>query len=132
MSQFIDTSKMTDDRAQIVQWHMSQIQIAKEQVDEAQRQFQASKEATERLEKLLRHKDLEKINKEEEDRQLKSQLKEAEDALKTEKYNYEKLKTRKALVNHELEKLDKEYGQIKRKIDQHDDYAIPRLEKQLK
>ena len=52
--------------------------------------------------------------------------------MKTEKYNYEKLKTRKALVNHELEKLDKEYGQIKRKIDQHDDYAIPRLEKQLK
>jgi hypothetical protein len=35
MSQFIDTSKMTDDRAQILQWHINQIQIAKEQVDEA-------------------------------------------------------------------------------------------------
>lgn len=36
-----------------------------------------SKDAVERLEGQLSHKNLDKINKEEEDRQLKNQLKEA-------------------------------------------------------
>ena len=70
-----------------------------------------------KLEEQLNHKDLEKINKEEEDRQLKNQLKEAEDTKKQERYNYEKLKTRKALIKHEMEKMDSELTVTKRKID---------------
>ena len=69
----IDPSpRMSDDRMQIIQWHLSQIESAKEQVDEASRQLETSKANVERLEEQLNHKDLEKINKEEEDRQLKN------------------------------------------------------------
>ena len=74
-SQFggLDQSKIiNDDRYQIVQWHLNQIQTAKDQVEEAQRQLDHSKQTVERLEETLSHKDLEKINKEEEDRQLKN------------------------------------------------------------
>lgn len=65
-----------------MQWHLSQIQSAKEQVAEAQTQYEMSKQATERLKEQLSHLDLDKINKEEEERQLKNQLKEAQDTLK--------------------------------------------------
>ena len=49
-----------------------------------------------------------------------------------EKFAQEKLKTRKALVKHEMEKLESDFVTSKRQIDQQDDFAIPRLEKQLK
>ena len=39
---------------------------------------------------------------------MKNELLEAQDTLKTENLTHEKLKNRKALINHELEKLDKE------------------------
>ena len=47
----IDPSpRMSDDRLQIIQWHLSQIESAKEQVDEANRQLETSKANVERLE----------------------------------------------------------------------------------
>ena len=47
----IDPSpRMSDDRLQIIQWHLSQIESAKEQVDEANRQLETSKADVERLE----------------------------------------------------------------------------------
>lgn len=44
-------------------------------------------------------------------------MKEAEDTLKKEKFTQEKLKTRKALIKHEMENMDREILASKRLID---------------
>ena len=54
---------------------------------------------TESLQEQIKTKDLDKINKEEEERQLSKQLKEAQETLKEERYNAEKLKARKMFLN---------------------------------
>ena len=66
---------------------MEQIQNAQEQVAEAQKLYDASKANFDRLSEKLNNQNLEKINKEEEDRQVKKQLKEYQDTLKQEKFN---------------------------------------------
>ena len=45
--------------------------------------------------------------------------------------NQNQLKTRKALIKHEMEQLETELTRTKRQIDKHEDYTMPRLEKQL-
>ena len=56
-------------------------------------------------------------------------MKEAQDTLKQEKFTTEKLRTRKALIKHEMEQLDAELDQTKRKLMVRDDHTMPRLEK---
>ena len=41
------------------------------------------------------------------------------------------MKTRKALIRHETEQLEKDLIATRRKIDKQEDYMVPRLEKQL-
>ena len=61
------------------------------------------KNSVARLEEQIKSKDLEKINQEEEDRQFKNRVKESDDTLKKEMSNQNQLKTRKALIKHEME-----------------------------
>ena len=84
------------------------------------------KNSVARLEEQIKSKDLEKINQEEEDRQFKNRVKESDDTLKKEMSNHNQLKTRKALIKHEMEQLESELTRTKRQIDKHEDYTMPR------
>ena len=59
-------------------------------------------------------KEHEKINLEEEDRQHETKMKEADDNLRKERFTHEKLRTRKALIKHEMENIEREIVTDKR------------------
>ena len=51
-----DLERGNQDRRQIIQWHLSEISRAKEQVDEALRQKASQQDAVDRLEAVLKEK----------------------------------------------------------------------------
>ena len=120
-----------EDRRQIIQWYLNQIALTQEQIVEEQKQLDSQKLRVEKLEGAIIDKEHQKAQKEEQERALKVQVKEHNEALTKQLADFEQLRKRKAFIRFEMEKVEQELLQQKRKIERQDEYAIPKLEKQL-